>query len=200
MALASQSMGLHRRLIVGEVVRVDGFVARRHGIAGWFLPYGQPILLVDEGGTFPAYDHPQETVRTLVRLGYDQIAGYLSGGMHAWHTAGNESHAIGMVTVEELCRRTFAPGGGEEPWILDVRSQGDLETVGRIDGAHHIHLTQMPGALGRVPTDRTIYIFCGSGRRSVVAASILRRAGWERLVVVLGGMLGWNSVKCEIGL
>ena len=161
--------------------------------AGWFLPYGRPILLVNEGGV-------EEAVRILIRLGYDHVAGYLSGGMHAWHTAGLESRSIGMTTVEELCRRSFAPKGGPPPWILDVRSQEELETGGRIDGAHQIHLTQLPGALDQVPTDRTIYIFCGSGRRSMTAASILRRAGWTQLRVVLGGMVGWNSMKCELDL
>lgn len=166
--------------------------------AGWFLPYGRPILLVNET------DDPEAAVRTLVRLGYDDgtegLAGYLVGGMHAWHAAGLESHSVGMVTVEELCRRNFAPGEGEAPWILDVRSQEELETAGRIDAAHQIHLTQLPAALDQVPTDRTIYIFCGSGRRSMIAASILQRAGWEQLRVVLGGMAGWHAVKCELDL
>lgn len=164
--------------------------------AGWFLPFGRPILLVTESGD------PEPAVRTLVRMGYEDggggLAGYLAGGMHAWHTAGRESGSVGMVTVEELCRRTFAPGEGQPPWILDVRSAGELETVGRIEGAHHIHLTQLPGGLDRVPADRSIYIFCGSGRRSMIAASLLNRAGWNDLVVVLGGMTGWNNVRCEL--
>ncbi|MEJ2208722.1 MAG: MBL fold metallo-hydrolase [Anaerolineae bacterium] len=171
--------------------------------AGWFLPYGRPILLVTED------DDPGPAVRTLVRLGYEDggpehagngggLAGYLSGGMHAWHTAGRESRSVGMVTVEELCRRTFRPQDGPRPWILDVRSAGELETAGRIEGAHHIHLTQLPGEVDRVPKDRPVYIFCGSGRRSMTAASLLKRAGWQNLVVVLGGMTGWNNVKCEL--
>jgi hydroxyacylglutathione hydrolase len=164
--------------------------------AGWFLPYDRPILLVTEG------DDPEPAVRTLVRLGYDGgaggLAGYLSGGMHAWHTAGRESRSVGMVTVEELCRRTFKPQSGPRPWTLDVRSAGELETAGRIEGAHHIQLTQLPGELDRVPKDRPIYIFCGSGRRSMIAASLLKRAGWQDLIVVLGGMTGWNAVRCEL--
>jgi hydroxyacylglutathione hydrolase len=172
--------------------------------AGWFLPYDRPILLVNESGASPPGGDLEAAVRTLVRLGYDDgpggLAGYLSGGMHAWHAAGLESRSIGMITVEELCRRSFAPKGGESPWVLDVRSQEEFETGGRIDGAHQIQLTQLPGALDQVPTDRTIYIFCGSGRRSMIAASILRRAGWTELRVVLGGMAGWNSVRCELDL
>lgn len=172
--------------------------------AGWFLPYGRPMLLMNEGRAAFELDELEEAVRTLVRLGYDDgpggLAGYLSGGMSAWHTAAMESRSIGMVTVEDLCRRSFASDGGQAPWILDVRSEEELQAVGRVDGAHHLHLTQLPGALDQVPTDRTIYIFCGSGRRSMIAASILARAGWERLVVVLGGMAGWNAVKCELEL
>jgi hydroxyacylglutathione hydrolase len=172
--------------------------------AGWFLPYGRPILLVNESGASHPSGDLDEAVRTLVRLGYDDgpggLAGYLAGGMHAWHAAGLESRSIGMVTVEELCRRSFDPKGDEEPWILDVRSLEELETVGHIDRAHQIHLTQLPGSLDQVPTGRPIYIFCGSGRRAMIAASILRREGWDQLRVVLGGMAGWNSVKCELEL
>ena len=87
-----------------------------------------------------------------------------------------------------------------ERWILDVRSAEELETDGRIRGAHHIHITQLPDSLQDVPTGRPIYIFCGSGLRSTTAASILRRAGWDEIVVVLGGVRGWHSTTCPIEL
>jgi hydroxyacylglutathione hydrolase len=157
--------------------------------AGWFLPYETPILLVSEG------EHPLQAARYLFRLGYDDLPGYLSGGMLAWHTAGLESSAVRTVTVQQLC---FLLDEGEETSILDVRSEEELETTGRIPNAQHIHLTLLPGRLDEVPRDRTVYIFCGSGLRSMIAASMLRRAGWQRLVVVLGGLAGWNSVTCTL--
>jgi hydroxyacylglutathione hydrolase len=159
--------------------------------AGWFLPYDVPVLLINET------DDPLPAARRLIRLGYDSLAGYLSGGMFAWHTAGRRSEAIELVTVQDLCHRLDA---GEEPWILDVRSAQELESTGRITDAHHIHLTQLPAHRAQVPRERRITVFCGSGLRSMIAASLLKREGWEDVAVVLGGLSGWNSTTCPIEL
>jgi hydroxyacylglutathione hydrolase len=115
--------------------------------------------------------------------------------MLAWHTAGLKSSSIGTVAVQELCHLLDA---GEETSILDVRCEEELRTAGRIPGAQHIHITLLPDHLSEVPKDRTVYIFCGSGLRSTIAASLLQRAGWDDLTVVLGGLAGWNSITCEL--
>ena len=158
--------------------------------AGWFLPLDRPILLVNET------DDPTEAARYLLRLGLDNLAGYLAGGMLAWHTAGMESSATETVTVQKLCRLLDAH---EDTWILDVRSDMEVAAA-RIPDAHHIHLTQLPNHLDKVPTDHYITIFCGSGRRAVVAASLLQREGRQDLAVVLGGLSGWNSTTCPLEL
>ena len=157
--------------------------------AGWFLPYDRPVLLVTDE------DETEQAVRTLIRLGYDNLAGTLSGGMLSWHTAGMESQSISTVTVQELCRRLDAK---EDAWILDVRSEEELEQEGRIQDAHHIHITQLPYRLSQVPRRQHVDIFCGSGLRSMIAASLLKREGWTDVGVVLGGVAGWNSVSCAI--
>ncbi len=158
--------------------------------AGWFLPYDTPIFLV--GDT----DEVTLLVRTLVRLGYDKLEGYLAGGMLAWHMAGYDSAAITTVTANTLCDQIDA---GDDTWILDVRSAEELAQEGRIAGAHHIHLTQLPEQMeNAVPKERPITIFCGSGLRSMIAASVLKRAGWELLTVVLGGLKGWHSTTCPL--
>jgi hydroxyacylglutathione hydrolase len=159
--------------------------------AGWYLPYDRPLLLVTPE------DDPMPTVRKLVRMGYDDLAGCLAGGMLAWHTIGYESDAIETVTVQDLCRRLDA---SEEPWILDVRSAGELEQDGEIQDAHHIHITQLPRRLDDVPRAETITVFCGSGLRSTIAASMLQSTGWRMVEVVLGGLSGWNSASCPIRL
>lgn len=157
--------------------------------AGWFLSYDKPLLLVtpDEGAS--------EAVRTLIRLGYDDIAGSLAGGMLSWHMAGRESAQINTITTQEFCHDIDT---GAEAWILDVRSGEEIEREGEITDAHHIHITQLPDNLDRVPQDRPIHIFCGSGLRSMIAASMLHRKGWESLTVILGGTKGWESTACPI--
>ncbi len=159
------------------------------GFAGWFLPYDKPLLLVQDG------DASCPTIRYLVRMGYEVPTGYLAGGMVAWHTAGCESRTVRMVTVSSLCRLLDA---GEKAWILDVRSDDELSEHGTISGAHHIHLTQLPERLDEVPQDGEVYIFCASDLRSMIAASLLERAGWRNMAVVLGGLVGWNSTTCPI--
>lgn len=99
---------------------------------------------------------------------------------HVLETHRNEDYAIGSVD-------------------LDVRSDEEVKAT-HIPGAHHIHLTLLPHRLDRVPRDRPVTIFCGSGLRSMIAASLLRRQGWTDLAVVLGGLAGWNSTTCPLEL
>ena len=159
--------------------------------AGWLLPYDRKILLVDETGD------PDQAIRRLRRLGYDNLSGYLAGGMVAWHMAGEESSSVATANVHDLCARLDREEK-EVAWILDVRSDDELEASGRITGAHHIHITQLPQRIEEVPRDRPVYIFCGSGLRSMVAASILQREGWQDMTVILGGIAGWSSATCPV--
>ncbi len=158
--------------------------------AGWFLPKDAPILLVHET------DDPSEPVRILTRIGYDNILGYLSGGMLAWHTSGRESASIQTVTVQSLCHHLDA---GQEPWILDVRSAEEV-AANPVPDAHHIHLTQLSQWEDEIPQERPVYIFCGSGLRSMIAASLLKQRGFQNVIVVLGGISGWSSTTCPLEL
>ena len=157
--------------------------------AGWFLSYDRPILLVAETNGV------SQAVRYLIRLGFDRLDGFLAGGMLAWHTAGLASQSVETVTVQELCQRLDEEE--EDVWILDVRSDHEVGQR-EIPGAHHIHITQLRERLDEVPGDQPVYIFCGSGLRSMIGASLLRCAGWENLTVVLGGLAGWSSVSCPL--
>ena len=157
--------------------------------AGWFIEYGRPLYLVSDA------DKAEEAVRMLVRMGYDSFGGSLSGGMLAWHMAGEESASFRMETVQGLCGRIDEGG---DHFVLDVRSLGEIEREGRIPGALHIHITQLPENMDKVPKDRRIDIFCGSGLRSTTAASLLQKNGWNDINVVLGGTAGWKSKACPL--
>lgn len=157
--------------------------------AGWFLRYDRPILLVGDG------DYVSEATAILLRLGLDDIAGFLGGGMLSWHMAGFESSAVQTITVQAFCRLLDL---GEEKAILDVRSEGELKRVGRIEGSQHIHITSLPERMSEIPVDRSLYIFCGSGMRSMLAASFLKAHGWKDLIVILGGASAWRSRVCPI--
>ncbi len=154
--------------------------------AGWFLPYDKPLLLVT------SHADPTPEVRTLLRIGYDDLVGTLSGGMLPWHMSGRESAAIELVAVQKLSRRL---GAGDAGWLLDVRGQEEIKEEGGLLGGHHVHLTQLPDQAGEIPRDQPVYVFCGSGLRSMIAASFLQREGWEQLAVVLGGTRAWETVS-----
>jgi hydroxyacylglutathione hydrolase len=157
--------------------------------AGWLVRPDTPLLLVAEG------DGLEPALRTLLRMGFDRVLGTLQGGMHAWHAGGLDSATIATVTAAELGRRSDA---AEKIPVLDVRTPAEVETQ-ILPGSQHVPLTELSDRLDEVPTDRPTYIFCGSGLRSTVAASLLARAGHDRLTVILGGMKGWNSAGLPAG-
>jgi hydroxyacylglutathione hydrolase len=157
--------------------------------AGWFVPYDKPILLMLED------DNPDPAVRTLLRLGYDRIAGYCAGGMLSWHMAGKESEQVETITVQDLCTLLDTD---TNPWILDVRSQAEIVQTHALPDAHNIHITQLSAHLGQIPKNKKIFIFCGSGLRSMIGASILKQQGWQNIAVILGGITGWRSTTCPL--
>ena len=156
--------------------------------AGWFIPYDEPVLLVNET------NDPTEVVRYLIRIGYDNIVGYLSGGLLDWHREGRESDSVPTITVQKLCHHLDT---GDDSWILDVRSDDEV-AAGSIARAHHIHITHLPERIDEVPKDRTVYIFCGSGLRSTTAASLLKQKGWKgppRRLLTWDWETGWTTSR-----
>jgi hydroxyacylglutathione hydrolase len=115
--------------------------------------------------------------------------------MAAWTTSGRPIARTPMIGVEQLCRRIDDDGPAA---VLDVRTPGELQRTGSVPGAVHIELVDLPGRLGEVPSGRPLYVFCGSGPRSMMAASLLERAGSETATVVLGGTAAWNAVSCPL--
>jgi hydroxyacylglutathione hydrolase len=159
--------------------------------AGWFLPYDKQLLLVNKT------DDPLSVVKLLIRIGYDNIVGYLSGGMFSWNTSGMESASIETIKVQDLCRLLDE---GEEIVVLDVRGREEIKAKGKIPDALNIPITQLYEKMAEVPKDKLVCVFCGSGLRSMMAASLLKKEGWNNLKVALGGLAGWNSNTCPVDL
>lgn len=158
--------------------------------AGWVLSYDTPLLLVLESGV-----ELETAVRYLIRLGYDQIAGYLWGGIVGWYNAGLPVERLGLSTVDELKRRLES---GEDLIVLDVRDENEWRE-GHIKDALHIYVGQLQNRLDEVPRDRPISVFCNIGHRASLAASILLRAGYTNLCCdVLGSMRAWNAKKFPV--
>ncbi|MBI4478096.1 MAG: MBL fold metallo-hydrolase [Acidobacteria bacterium] len=155
--------------------------------ASWIVPYDRPVLLVGDDST--NYD---EARRALIRVGLDDVRGWLKAGMRAWIEAGFDQAHVRQMSVGELAAELE-----NDPFVLDVR--GDAEWAsGHIAGARHIMGGELPDRLDEIPRDRTIHVTCGGGYRSSVAASVLRVAGYRDVVNVVGGMEAWKRSSLPI--
>ncbi len=149
--------------------------------AAWVAPADQPLLLVAND---PSQIEP--AVRALVRVGLDDIRGFLKGGIAAWREAGFELSQTPQLSVAQLHEKLRLGGGIQ---IIDVRADDEWNS-GHVEGAIHV----MAGVLGQrlesLPSG-PLAIICGSGYRSTVAASVLERADFDTVYNVTGGMTAW---------
>jgi hydroxyacylglutathione hydrolase len=151
--------------------------------AGWVAPYDRPILLVADDAT-----DVESARRSLIRVGLEDLRGWLKGGMRSWIDAGlNQAHVL-QISVRELQDKR----GCADVFLLDVRSRGEWVT-GHIEGAVHIPASELPKRVGEIPKNTPVHLICGSGYRSSIASSVLKRAGVEQVTNVVGGMTAWNA-------
>jgi rhodanese-related sulfurtransferase len=135
----------------------------------------QEILLVTDPGK------EEEAVTRLARVGYDYSLGYLKGGFEAWKIAGKDYESISRTSAEEL-----ASIYSENPVIVDVRKASEFESE-HIENAVNIPLNQINSHLAEFPKDRSFFIHCAGGYRSMIASSILKQRGWTNFVDIRGG-------------
>ncbi|WP_452218617.1 MBL fold metallo-hydrolase [Lacinutrix undariae] len=165
---------------------VKGFIPRSIfiGIDGGFAPWvgalirdvKQPILLVVDAG------REEETITRLSRVGFDNTIGFLDGGFNAWKAAGKATDDLISISAEEFKTRLET---SEIP-VFDVRKEGEF-TAAHIADAHFTPLDFLNDYISEFPTDKTFYVHCAGGYRSVIAASILKSRGIHNLVDVAGG-------------
>lgn len=153
--------------------------------AGWVLPYDNPILIVpDDPANVPA------AVTHLLRVGFDDVRGYLEGGLDDWETHGYELGRLETASVHDLSKQLKTSGG--RSFVLDVRTESEWDS-GHIEGAVHIHGGKLQERIEDVPRDRPVAVVCGSGYRASIAASFLKRGGHENVANILGGMSAWKA-------
>lgn len=153
--------------------------------AGWVLPSDLSILLVGDEGV-----NLEEARRSLIRVGFDDIRGFLKGGMGTWIEAGFDLAHIPQISVRELADKLKRV---EQTFVLDVRSPNEWAR-GHIERAIHIPGGDLPKQVNRIPRAGPVDVICGSGYRSSIATSVLQRAG-HNVVNVVGGMTAWNAQK-----
>jgi len=76
-------------------------------------------------------------------------------------------------------------------FLLDVRDARNREQDGFIPGSFHTYIGELPMHLAEVPRDRHVIVFCDSGFKGSIGASLLAQAGYPSVANLLGGMNGW---------
>ena len=149
--------------------------------AGWILDPDLPILLVlDQDAAL------DKVVPLFLRSGFTKFAGYLTGGMKAWSTAGFPLADTPQLTVHQIKDRR------DELQVVDVRSPSEWKE-GHIPGAKHIFLPELAERRGEIDASRPVAVHCASGYRASLAASILKKEGVQNVANVPGSWLAWQK-------
>ncbi|HEY0277255.1 MAG TPA: rhodanese-like domain-containing protein, partial [Solirubrobacterales bacterium] len=130
----------------------------------------------------------REAAELLAAVGL-RVRGFLEGGMTAWRIDGRPVGRIELIDPAELARRVEEPGG---PVILDVREESEYEAE-HIPGSLHIPYGGLAGRVEEIPRDRPVAAICRGGKRSGLAASILRREGFAEVIHVGKGVGAWRA-------
>jgi hydroxyacylglutathione hydrolase len=157
--------------------------------AGSLLAFDQPILLISDPG------REEETLIRLARVGFDKVEGYLKGGFASWQEARLPIDMIIEVEADEL-----AMDLPHDPNLLvvDVRKPAEF-AEGHVEGAINLPLSTLndPASMATIEDHHNLYLHCGGGYRSVIAASLLKRQGFHNLRNVAGG---WAAIKAQSGI
>jgi hydroxyacylglutathione hydrolase len=152
---------------------------------GWLMDTKQYIVFVHERPTDIDTVAPR-----LGRLGFDNMCGYLCGGMNQWQEEGKPYNSYGTTPVFEL-KDKLAKGIVR---LLDVREANEWREDNVVEGAELIHFPDLPEKADSLLKDKPWVVTCSVGNRASIACSILERAGFKNLSNALGGMTAWYNL------
>ena len=164
------------------------------GIDGGFAPWvgtligdtQHPIILVTPKG------REEETITRLSRVGFDNTLGYLEDGITAWTAAGKDIEQIENVTAVQL--QTKIEDGAA---LFDVRKENEYDSV-HIPNATLIPLDKINESLNHHDFEKSFYLHCAGGYRSMIALSILKNRGIHGGVNVVGGMKAIKETSIDL--
>ena len=124
-----------------------------------------------------------------------RVAGFLHGGMTTWRQEHRVVDRTERVRIENLADVLEAR---PEVQLLDVRERSEFED-GHIPGSQHAAYHDLHELPAGIDPARPVAAVCGSGQRSAVAASLLRRLGVDEVLhVAEGGVSAWARSGREI--
>jgi len=154
--------------------------------AGWMLDPEKPIFLVLQKDA----DLP-EVQSQLLRVGYTKFGGYLLGGMDEWANAALPLTRLPQMTVHEVNERA------SDVQVLDVRSPEEWED-GHIPDAQYIFLPELEKKSDRLNKKKPVAVYCDSGYRASLAASLLLADGFTEVRNVPGSWKAWKASEYKI--
>lgn len=155
------------------------------GLNGQFAPWvgalitdlKQPILLVTEPGK------EEETITRLSRVGYDSTIGYLDGGIDTWKIAGKDLETIDSISAGDFADEILKD---KDATVLDVRKPGEYDSE-HLEIALARPLDYINDWTTEIDIKKTYYVHCAGGYRSMIAASILKARGVDKVIDIQGG-------------
>ncbi len=130
----------------------------------------------------------------LHRIGYDNIYGYLAGGIGSWLFSGRPVEKLAQLSVQELKDRLERHN---LPHLVDVRTPAEWRS-GHIPGAVHMPLSDILGNDFPLAKTDEIVFHCGTGYRSNIVASFLQQRGYNRVYSLAGGTFAWFNAGYEL--
>jgi len=141
---------------------------------GWLADPAAPLAIVAGPG-----QDLEEVAWQALKIGYENLAGTLAGGMPAWQAGG----------LPTAVTRVLAPAQADPATVIDVRQASEY-AGGHLPGARNIELGALRGQAAAV-RGRPVVTMCGHGERAATAASVLERAGHTAVAIMTGGPPDW---------
>ncbi|MEX1382176.1 rhodanese-like domain-containing protein [Lutibacter sp.] len=166
------------------------------GVEGGFAPWvgalikdiNQKIIFIAEEG------REHEVVTRFSRVGYDNIRGYLRGGIHSWLAAGHKVDKIGSISAVKFANKLKE---GALDVALDVRKESEYQSE-HVKGVENFPLDNIHTNFAEIKPDKEYVLHCASGYRSLIAASIFMANGVKKVTDVRGGFKDIKDTGVEL--
>jgi len=156
--------------------------------AGTVLHRTNPIVIIAAPGRV------NESAVRLGRIGFDHVAGFLKDGMESLASRPDLTTATDHVSAPYAAERMSSE---DAPLILDVRAPREREQK-YIAGSVNIPLSRLQESSATLPRNRPLLLYCAGGYRSSIAASLLKRDGFDHVSEIAGGLAGWEAAKLPL--
>lgn len=152
---------------------------------GTLIEFNSPLLLITEEG------EEKRSIVRLARIGFENVCGYLRGGMPAWKEASGDCDSIPTVNAGKWqnMRLKYRP--------LDVRRRTEYDDH-HLPNAVHIPLEELIPRMKELDRSAQYAVYCAGGYRSMIAASILKKNGFGQLINIEGGIAAVKKIYPEL--